>query len=166
MASIYEITSDIAFINQMLEQNGEVDEEALRGALEVSKEDLVLKLESYCKVIKNFEAVVSGLKEEEARLKVKRTSYENTIDRMKKAMQTAMETVEETKLPCGTFTVSIQKNPESVVMDEQYIENIPVEYLKVKEPEVDRKKIKDDLKAGIDLSGIAHLESSYGLRIR
>ena len=57
MASIYEITSDIAFINQMLEADGEVDEEALKGALEVSKEDLVLKLEDYCKVIKNFEAV-------------------------------------------------------------------------------------------------------------
>lgn len=166
MASIYEITSDIAFINQMLEANGEVDEEALRGALEVSKEDLVLKLESYCKVIKNFEAVISGLKEEEARLKAKRTSYENTIDRMKKAMQMAMETVEETKLPCGTFTVSIQKNPESVVVDVDDIGLIPEAYWKVKEPEVDRKKMKDDLKAGIDLSGIAHLESSYGLRIK
>lgn len=166
MASIYEITSDIAFINQMLEADGEVDPEALKGALEVSKEDLVLKLESYCKVIKNFEAVISGLKDEEARLKAKRQSYENTIDRMKKSMQFAMETVEETKLPCGTFTVSIQKNPESVVLDEQYIENIPEEYLKFKEPEVDRTKVKNDLKAGKDLSGIAHLESTYGLRIR
>ena len=166
MASIYEITSDIAFINQMLEADGDVDEEALKGALEVSKEDLVLKLESYCKVIKNFEAVISGLKDEEARLKAKRQSYENTIDRMKKAMQNAMETVGEPKLPCGTFTVAIQKNPESVVLDEQYIENFPEVYLKVKEPEIDRKKIKDDLKAGVDLSGLAHLESTYGLRIR
>lgn len=166
MASIYEITSDIAFINQMLEADGEVDPEALKGALEVSKEDLVLKLESYCKVIKNFEAVISGLKDEEARLKAKRQSYENTIDRMKKAMQMAMETVEETKLPCGTFTVSIQKNPESVVLDVDGINLIPVEYLKVKEPEIDHKLLKDDLKAGKDLSGIAHLESTYGLRIR
>ena len=166
MASIYEITSDIAFINQMLEADGEVDEEVLRGALEVSKEDLVLKLEDYCKVIKNFEAVVSGLKDEEARLKAKRQSYENTIDRMKKAMQFAMETVEETKLPCGTFTVAIQKNPESVVFDVDDIGLIPEAYLKVREPEVDRTKVKNDLKAGIDLSGIAHLESTYGLRIR
>ena len=166
MASIYEITSDIAFINQMLEADGEVDEEALKGALEVSKEDLVFKLEDYCKVIKNFEAVISGLKDEEARLKAKRQSYENTIDRMKKAMQNAMETVGETKLPCGTFTVAIQKNPESVVFDVDDIGLIPEAYWKVKEPEVDRTKVKNDLKAGKDLSGIAHLESTYGLRIR
>ena len=166
MASIYEITSDIAFINQMLEANGEVDPEALRGGLEVSKEDLVLKLESYCKVIKNFEAVISGLKEEEARLKAKRTSYENTIDRMKKAMQMAMETVEETKLPCGTFTVSIQKNPESVVVDVDDIGLIPEAYWKVKEPEVDRKKLLADLKAGKNLEGIAHIEQTKGLRIK
>ena len=166
MASIYEITSDIAFINQMLEADGEVDEEALKGALEVSKEDLVLKLEDYCKVIKNFEAVVSGLKDEEARLKAKRQSYENTIDRMKKAMQNAMETVGETKMPCGTFTVAIQKNPESVVFDVDDIGLIPEAYWKVREPDIDRKKVKDDLKAGKDLSGIAHLESTYGLRIR
>ena len=166
MASIYEITNDISFISQLLEENGEVDQEALLGALEVSKEELVLKLESYCKVIKNFEAVIAGLKDEESRLKAKRQSYENTIERMKLAMKMAMESVGESKLVCGTFTTSIQKNPESVVMDEQYIENIPSEYLKFKEPEIDRKKIKDDLKAGKDLEGIAHLESSLGLRIR
>ena len=166
MANIYEITNDILFIEQLLEENGEVDEAALRGALEVSKEDLALKLESYCKVIKNFTAIIDGLKDEESRLKAKRQSYENTIERMKGAMKYAMETVGEQKMVCGTFTTAIQKNPESVVMDEQYIENIPVEYLKVKEPEIDRAKLKADLKAGKDLEGLAHLESSYSLRIR
>ena len=81
-------------------------------------------------------------------------------------MQMAMTTAGEKKLPCGTFTVSIQANPKKVVMDEQYIENIPDEYLKFAEPEIDRKKLKEHLEAGFNLEGIAHLEQSEGLRIR
>lgn len=165
MASIYEITNQFPFLAQ-LEETGEVDPEAIKGALEVAREDLAYKLEDYCKVIKNFESDIAGLKEEEARLKAKRQTLQNTIDRMKDAMKYALEVAKETKIPCGTFTVTIQNNPESVVMDEQYLENIPEEYLKYKEPEIDRAKLKEHLKAGINLEGIAHLEQSTGLRIR
>jgi len=52
------------------------------------------------------------------------------------------------------------------VIDEQYIENIPTEYLKFAEPEIDKKKIGEALKAGEKLEGIAHLETSKSLRIR
>lgn len=165
MASIYEISNQFPFLAQ-LEETGEVDPEAIKGALEVAREDLADKLEDYCKVIKNFEATISGLKEEEVRLKAKRQTLQNTIDRMKEAMKFALEAANEKKLPCGTFTVAIQNNPESVVMDEQYLENIPEEYLKFKEPEIDKAKLKEHLKAGINLEGIAHLEQSTGLRIR
>lgn len=165
MASIYEITNQFPFLAQ-LEETGEADPELIKGALEVAREDLAYKLEDYCKVIKNFESDIAGLKEEEARLKAKRQTLQNTIDRMKDAMKFALEAANEKKLPCGTFTVAIQNNPESVVMDEQYLENIPEEYLKFKEPEIDKAKLKEHLKAGINLEGIAHLEQSTGLRIR
>ena len=51
-------------------------------------------------------------------------------------------------------------------MDEQYIENIPEIYLIEQEPKLDRAKIKEDLKNGIVLEGIAHLEQTESLRIR
>jgi hypothetical protein len=34
------------------------------------------------------------------------------------------------------------------------------------DPTIDKKKIKEDLKAGVDLEGIAHLEQTESLRIR
>lgn len=169
MANIYEITNQFPFL-QTLEESGELDDEVIKGALEVAKEELAGKLEDYCKVIKNFEAEIAGLKAEEDRLKTRRQVKENAIKHMKEAIKFALETALEgstdKKMSCGTFTCSIQKNPDSVVMDEQYIENIPNEYLKFKEPEIDRKKLAADIKAGKDLDGIAHLEATYSLRIR
>lgn len=165
MASIYELKTEFDKLWMILEEEL-VDDDALLGAFETAQEDLAIKLENCCKYIKNQEAVIAGLKEEEKRLSTKRKAAENGIERLKKLMQMAMTTAGEKKLPCGTFTVSLQKNPESVVMDEQCIENIPEEYLKYKDPEIDRAKIKEHLKAGVNLEGIAHLEQSEGLRIR
>ena len=106
------------------------------------------------------------MKEEEERLNAKRKAKENAIKRLKVLMQDAMTAAGEKKIQCGTFTTSIQNNAPSVVMDEQYIENVPAEYLRIREPEVDKKKILDDLKAGKDLTGLAHLQQTASLRIR
>lgn len=164
MASIYEITNDISFINQMLEE-GEIDPEALKGALEVSKEDLTIKLEHYCQFIKNLESDNEGLKAEEDRLAEKRKRNEKVIDNMKAAMMFALDQVKEKKIACGSFTVSVQKNAASVVLDCETA-LIPELYLIPQAPSIDKKKIKQDLQDGLDLSGVAHLESGSSLRIR
>ena len=165
MASVYELKQGFILLANMIEDET-VSEEDILDAWNNQTDDLKEKFENCCKYIKNVESDIAGLKEEEARLKAKRKSLENSIKRFKDLMHETMNAAGEKKLPCGTFTVSLQKNPESVVMDEPHIENIPEEYLKFKEPEIDRAKIKEHLKAGVDLEGIAHLEQTEGLRIR
>lgn len=165
MASVYELKQGFILLANMIEDETVSDEDIL-DAWNNQTDDLKDKFENCCKYIKNVESDIAGLKEEEKRLHDKRKSLENSIERFKGLMHEAMNAAGEKKLPCGTFTVSLQKNPESVVMDEQYIENIPEEYLKYKDPEIDRAKIKEHLKAGVNLEGIAHLEQSEGLRIR
>lgn len=165
MANIYEFLAGFNALWSLIEDET-VDDAVIEDCFTNMTDDLKDKLENCCKYIKNQEAVIAGLKEEEKRLSAKRKSAENSVERLKKLMQMAMTTAGEKKLPCGTFTVSIQANPKKVVMDEQYIENIPDEYLKFAEPEIDRKKLKEHLEAGYDLEGIAHLEQSEGLRIR
>ena len=165
MASVYEIKAGFYTLTSLIEDETVSDEDIL-DAWNNQTDDLKDKFENCCKYIKNVESDIAGLKEEEARLKAKRKSLENSIERFKGLMHETMNAAGEKKLSCGTFTVSLQKNPESVVMDEQYIENIPEEYLKYKDPEIDRAKIKEHLKAGVNLEGIAHLEQSEGLRIR
>ena len=165
MASIYELTEEVLTLWALME-SGELDDEMLIGAMEYSQEELHIKIESYCKWIKNMESDIAGLKAEEERLKDKRKTMENTIDRAKKAMKAAMEVSGEKKIKGDLFTISIQANPESVFLDEQYIENIPPKYLKVKDPEIDKAKLKEDLKNGVNLDGIAHLEQTESLRIK
>lgn len=167
MPTMYEITADMAFLYQLMEQD-ELDQEALRGALAVSKEELGLKLEAYAKVIKEIEAENEAIDKEIARLQAKKKTNVNHVSNMKEAMKFAVITAEPEKKKIKTelFSFNVQNNTPSVVMDEQYIENIPEEYLKFKEPEVDKKKIAEHIKAGVDLTGIAHLEQTTSLRIR
>lgn len=165
MSSIYDIKAEFLTLWAILEDEL-TDDETLAGAFETATDDLKEKLDNCAKYIKNETAIIKGLKEEEDRLAAKRKAKENAIKRLKTLMKDAMSTAGEKKLECGTFLVYIQANPESVVMDEQYIENIPDEYLKHKEPEVDREKLKADIKAGKDLGGIAHLEQTTSIRIR
>lgn len=165
MANIYEIKNEFNTLWSILEDEL-VDDEALVGAWETATEDLADKLENCCKYIKNEEAVIAGLKEEEERLNARRKAKENAIKRLKQLMQDAMNAAGEKKLPCGTFTVSIQNNAPSVVMDEQYIENVPAEFLRLREPEVDKKKILEALKDGKNLDGLAHLQQTSSIRIR
>ena len=165
MANIYELTESIRLLWDLMDQ-GELDDDVLKDAMMNSQEDLKDKLEGYCKFIRQMESDVDGISAEIKRLQDRKAVLKNTIERSKKVMQMAMETAGEKKVKGQIFTISIQANPDSVVLDESYIENIPSEYLKVKDPEIDKAKLKEDLKNGVNLDGIAHLEQNYGLRIR
>ena len=165
MASLYELTAGLQSLWDLMEE-GTLEEEMLLDAFKNQEEEISIKIEGYCKFIKNLESDIAGLKAEEERLKDKRKTMENTIDRAKKAMKAAMEVTGEKKIKGDLFTVAIQANPPSVVLDEQCLENIPEQYLIPQEPKLDRKKIAEDIKAGEDLNGIAHLEQTESLRIK
>lgn len=165
MANIYELTESMRLIWSLME-NGILEDSDLEEIFDNTKEELSFKLEGYCKLIKNLESDVSGLKSEEKRLSDKRKYIENTIERCKKAMENALLVSGEKKLACGTFTVSIQKNPKKLVLDVTDTKDIPEEYFKIPEPEIDRAKMKEALESGENLEGIAHLEQSESLRIK
>ena len=168
MASIYEIGNEFATIWQLME-DGTLDDETLAEVFENAKDDLADKLEGYCKFIKNLESDIDGLKAEETRLKARRQTMENTVKRAKEAMKTAMLTAGEKKIAAGSFTVNVQLNPPKLVLDEQYLENIPEKYLIPQEPEINKKQMLEDLKANEslkELEGIAHIEREESLRIK
>ena len=68
------------------------------------------------------------------------------------------------KFKTDLFSFNIQNNTPSVVIDN--IDDIPIEYLVLQEPEINKKKIAADIKAGVNLSYFAHLEQSRSLRIK
>ena len=168
MANIYELTSEFKTLWALMEE-GTLGDDMLTGAFETATEDLAAKMEGYCKFIKNLESDIEGLKAEEQRLHAKRQTMENTVRRAKSAMQDALNAAGEKKLKAGTWTVALQQNPPRVIIDEQYLENIPTRYIIPQDPEVNKKLMMEDLKADPackDLEGIAHLECSESLRIK
>ena len=165
MASIYEITDDFLRIQEMME-DPELDPQTLADTLEAIEGELEVKAENYAKVMKNLEGDIAAIKAEIDRLTSKKKAIENNIKNMKATLQSVMEMTGKTKFKTDLFSFGIQKNAPSVVIDVEDVRDIPEDYLKFKEPEVDKTAIKAAINDGVDLSGIAHLEQSQSLRIR
>lgn len=168
MASLYDLTGDYAKFAEYMEQ-AELEpemQEALEDALNNLDEDIEIKLENYAKIIKNFESDIAGLKAEEERLAKKRKAMENSIKNMKQRMTEAMIRTGKLDIKGELFKFKVQANPPAVVMDVNYIEDVPEKYLIAQDPKIDRKKLAEDLKAGVELDGVAHLEASASVRIR
>lgn len=173
MASLYDLTGDYVRFSELMETEDltpELEEE-LREALENMNEDLEEKLENYARIIRNFESDIEGMKAEEERLSRKRKTMENNIKRMKNAMTDAMILTNKTKVKTSLFSFNVQKNPVKVVMDCQELDLVPFAFLIEKDPEVNRKALKEALESDDEqlkesLEGIAHLEQSVSVRIR
>ena len=165
MANIYEITQDYLKLME-LASDPEIDPEIIADTFEGIDGELEIKAENYAKIMKNLEGDIAALKAEEERLAKKRKAIENNIKRMKAALQEAMELTGKTKFKTDLFSFGIQKNAPSVVIDAADIRDIPEEYLKYKEPDVDKTAIKNAINAGVNFEGLAHLEVSQSLRIR
>lgn len=163
--TLYQLQEDYRALLELAE-DPDVDPEVLADTMEGIEGAIEDKAEGYAMVMKELEASELAIKNEVDRLNARRLSISNNIRCMKLSLQQAMELTGKTKFKTQLFSFGIQKNPPSVVMDEQYLENIPAQYLIPQDPKIDKQKIKEDLKAGVDLEGIAHLEQGESLRIR
>lgn len=165
MATLYELTGQFQALLALAE-DPDTDPQLIEDSFEALSGEIEDKADGYAKVRAELMALSTALKAEIDRLKARKDSVDKNIDRLMQSLENAMILTGKTKFKTSLFSFGIQKNPAAVVMDEPYIENIPEEYLIPQEPKIDRQKIKDDLKAGKDLGGIAHLEQGESLRIR
>ena len=163
--TLYELSDDYMNLLTMAE-DPDIDPEAFADTLAGIEGAIEDKADGYAKVIRTLEGDAVACDAEAKRLRNKKQIIENNIKRMKQALQYAMEATGKTKFKTALFSFGIQKNPAAVVMDEGYIENIPERFLIPQDPVIDKKAIKEALKAGEDLEGIAHLEQGASLRIR
>lgn len=165
MATLYNLTADYTALLELAE-DPETDPKAIADTLEALGGEIEEKAEGYAMVMKELEAQETALKNEVDRLNARRLAILNNIRCMKLSLQDAMETTGKTKFKTTLFSFGIQKNPPSVVLDVDDVYKLPKQYLKYKEPDVDKAALIRDLKAGKDLNGMAHLFQSESLRIR
>ena len=161
MATLYELTDEWLQLLQLAE-DGEIDQDVLADTLEGLDFEIELKADGYAKVIAELDHTIAALKAEEKRMSSRRKAMENHIDQMKKSLFEAMRSTGKEKFKTDLFSFSIRKNPASVILDTT---DIPEEYLVPQDPVVNKKQIMADLKAGKDLTGLAHLEQTERLQI-
>lgn len=148
MATLYELTGQYLDIYLM-----DIDEETKADTLESIdwQEQFEQKAEGYGHVIKNLEADVAMYKAEEANFKAKKQAAQKKLDYIKGNVMTAMTVTGQTEIRSGALTLKVQKNPESVQVDEDIL---PKKYFAKKvELKPDKTTLKELLKSGKKIKG-------------
>ena len=156
---LYELTSSYV---QLLEMAEQFDEETLRDTLESINEAIEDKVENTAYVIKSLEANVKIIDEEVKRLQAMKSTQQRNIKSLKEYIQESMEKVGLGKIEGSLIKVSIQNNPPSIRLDDDFKIG---KYLVSVEPKFDKKAILSDLKQGLDVPG-AEMVQGKSIRIR
>ena len=165
MATLHELRGQYLELFRLMEE-GDVDAQVLADTIEGLEGEIEEKLQNYVIIINNLDSDIEAFKKEIARMSAQVKTWENHKSWLKGNAFDMMDIMGITKIKTEFNTLSIQNNPKSVVIDELDITKIPERYLKYKEPDIDKKLLKEDIEKGEDLTGIAHIEQTRGLRIR
>lgn len=164
--NLYEITGQFKELLDMAETEN-IDQAIINDTLEGIEFEFEEKADAYAKIMKALEGNVNALDVEIERLENKRRTIKNNISSMKYSLEKAMVETGKTKFKTTLFSFGIQKNPASVVIDDEH--NIPENFLIQQAPKVDKTGIKNYLKELEEVNGTcpwAHLQQTESLRIR
>ena len=157
---LYELAADYASLRDM----EDMDAEVLQDTLDSISTAMEVKALNIAILIDGLSADVNIIKAEEQRLAARRRSIESKQKWLKEYLQGQMERAGIDKFKTPTHTISLQNNPPALnIYDEG---KVPAEYqvLVPERWEIDKKAVKDALKAG-QVPG-AELVVGRSLRIR
>lgn len=157
MSTLYELTGQYLEI-----YNLDMDDETKQDTLDSIDwaEDYENKVENYVKVIKNLDADMEARKNEIERLRKLNYADDRKKERMKEAVKESMELTGYDRVDTPLFKVSFRKS-EAVEVDDLLL---PEAY-KVATYKPDKKRLKEDLKNGLEILG-AELVERKNLSIR
>nr|DAX82943.1 MAG TPA: resistance protein [Caudoviricetes sp.] len=150
MATLYELTGQFLDI-----YNLELDEETKLDTLDSIdwQTDYEEKVENYIKVIKNIESDVEARKAEIKRLTELNKADEKKKEHLKETLSTSMQLTGHERVDTPLFKVSFRKS-QAVEVDELVL---PESY-KVATWKPDKKRLKEDLKNGLEIVGASLVE--------
>lgn len=146
--NLYEIDSEILGCVDIT--TGEIFDEDKFESLVMEREK---KVENICLWIKNLKAEIEALKAEKDAFAKRQKSAENKMESLKRYITGYLD---GTPFESAKVKVSFRKS-ESIEIEEGTI--IPDEYLRFKEPEVNKTDLKNALKAGIHIQGVQLVEN-------
>ena len=150
MATLYELTGQFLDI-----YNLELDEETKLDTLDSIdwNSDYENKVENYIKVIKNIESDVEARKAEIKRLTELNKADEKKKEHLKETLSASMQLTGHERVDTPLFKVSFRKS-QAVEVDELVL---PESY-KVATWKPDKKRLKEDLKNGLEIVGASLVE--------
>ena len=150
MATLYELTGQFLDI-----YNLELDEETKLDTLDSIdwETEYETKVENYIKVMKNLEADVEARKNEIKRLTKLNKADEKKKEHLKDTLSASMSLTGHERVDTPLFKVSFRKS-QVVEADETVL---PEAY-KIATWEADKKRLKEDLKNGLEIIGASLVE--------
>ena len=157
MATLYELTGQFLDIYNM-----ELDEETKLDTLDSIdwETEYETKVENYIKVMKNLEADVEARKNEIKRLTELNKADEKKKEHLKDTLSASMSLTGHERVDTPLFKVSFRKS-QAVEVDETVLS----EAYKIATWKADKKRLKEDLKNGLEIIG-ASLVERKNLNIR
>lgn len=171
MPTLYDITSDMRAIDQLLDEcGGDVSDERVLQAIEnwIAELDTNLrdKVEGYAAYITELLAKATARRAESRRLADLAKANENAAKRLKERLLWALEERGIDKVETPLYVVSVAKNGGKAPLDIQVpAEQLPMEYQKV-EYSPAKDSIRNALEQGIEIDGCTLMERGTSLRIR
>ena len=147
--NLYEI--DSAILECVDIESGEVFDEAKFEELSLTRD---AKIENICLWIKNLKAEAEALKAEKDAFAQRQKAAENKMENLKRYISGYLE---GTPFKSAKVNVSFRKS-ESLDIAEGAV--IPEEYLKYKEPDIDKVGLKTAVKRGLCIEGVSIVENS------
>lgn len=140
-----------------------MDDETVRDTIE-GETSLHEAIAAVLADIDEDEMLVTGIATMVGRLCERRSRLDGRIDARKAAIQKAMEIGEIKTLQTPSGTLSLRSVPRGLDITDEKL--IPWEYFVPAEPRLDRKKLKDALKAGKEVAGAVLDNGGQTLSIR
>lgn len=155
MASLYELTQNAAYLQQLLE-DGDIDEQTYAD----STESMMVegKIDDICKVIRHLEARAEACKAEKEAFAAKERTAKNGVQRLKDSLVDYMQTVKSKKVEAGLFTVTLGTSKKCEIVDATAL---PACYYVQQLPTIDKAAITADIKAGNNVPGAALVETQH-----
>ena len=161
--TLYDLTDEYMRLLELAEDS-EIDDQIIIDTMDALTGEIECKFEGYGKILSQMNNDISSLKEEEKRISERRKSIENRVSKIKEHLMYSMNAMGTHKIKTTLFSYNIQRNPASVVVDVPW-EQLPEDFLKYKDPDIDKTKLKKALQDGAEIDGV-RLVQTESLRIR
>ncbi|MBS6025862.1 MAG: siphovirus Gp157 family protein [Paeniclostridium sordellii] len=140
---LYELVTDLIDLTE--EGEMELNEDVKQEVIKLLEIEINNKSKNIIGVIKNHEATIKAMKDEEKRIAKNRKIKENSLERFKEYVRECLERAGKKKVETDIGVISLRKKQASLIIEDE--ELIPEEYKVRKElVSIDKNNIKDFIK--------------------